>query len=342
MSAPAGARTRARGPLNVLLLALLGATAFTLLLWGGEALFHLARQCRVSAVWAWVPSVSTSGVMLLSTAIAMQHRVAEKIRRWAWSLASFGIVADIAAAGGEHVMAMQPGPLPTPSPWWGMAIGGLPSLMGGILIHVVSMVYGQWRREQRDLDAATDELDTAESVRKANALAEERAADARLVALRGEAAAATRLRQAAATDRDTAATAAATALRQRSQAEQDLAAARVARDEAEEQVSAAEKDYERARSKQRRATAVAATERPLSRPVAAAAASVSRPAVATSTPEQRREWTLDRLRRNVVTTGADINAEFGLKGSARDGHRVLKWAQERVNVVELRAAGGHR
>lgn len=153
-----------RLPLNRFLLGIAAFTAAVLLFWGGESLFEFARKCHVAAWLAWIPAVSTSGVMLLSTAIAMNKALDKHTRIWAGSLAGFGILMDVAAAMGQHVLAMQTGPVHV-APVWGAVIGGLPPLMGGLLVHVISLVFGQHRREQAEAEAAALEAERQRQMR---------------------------------------------------------------------------------------------------------------------------------------------------------------------------------
>lgn len=171
-------------PLNRFLLAIAAFTAAVLLFWGGESLFHFATLCKVPRWLAWIPAVSTSGVMLIATAIAMNKELDHNIRMWAGSLAGFGILMDVTAAMGQHVLAMRSGPI-SPSPVWGAVIGGLPPLMGGLLVHVISLVFGQHRREQARAEDLAREAERqrrahiATEAARTQQIAEENAANAR-------------------------------------------------------------------------------------------------------------------------------------------------------------------
>lgn len=152
---------------------ILVVTAFFLLLWGGVSLFHLARLCNVPGWFAWIPSVSTSGVMLLATAIGIRDHLEKKTKVWAWSLAGFGIFCDIVVAGGQHVIAMSDTPT-TPHPAWGWAIGGLPPLMGGALVHVMAMAKAQHNRAKAATERAAQERAERADREAINAAAHER------------------------------------------------------------------------------------------------------------------------------------------------------------------------
>lgn len=323
-----------RGPLGRFLLGLLLVTSFFLLLWGGVSLFHLAVLCKVPEYWAWIPPVSTSGVMLLSTAIAMQDKLEQKIRNWAWGLAGFGIFADIAAAGGQHVMEMTNGATYTPDPMWGMAIGGLPPLMGGVLVHVISMVFSQHRREQAEIEAAQGKLDDAQRLVAAtqaelskatrlrdSALAED--ARVRQAARRSDEEAATRSRQTVQRDCDRAAT-----LRD------ELASTREEIEAENQAIDLARREQERLRSRQRRQrdkpTPEATASQPLSQPVSHDAATASQPTARRSKPADRRQWAYELLQQGADIRPADIDAQF--PDGPRDGARILGQAREMLKA----------
>ncbi|MGH9290836.1 MAG: hypothetical protein ACRD0V_21490, partial [Acidimicrobiales bacterium] len=127
------------------------ATAVPLLLWGGVSVTTLTHACQVSWLLAWIPAVATSGVMIAATLISMTPALDTATRRYAGWLAAGGIVADILAAGAAHYLESQHA---TPPPELAALMGGLPSLMGGLLIHVVALVSAQRRREAVDARAA--------------------------------------------------------------------------------------------------------------------------------------------------------------------------------------------
>lgn len=161
--------TTGRGlPLGRVALAGLVATVLPLLLFGGVSVFVLAVAASVPTVVAWVPAVALGGVMLCSTVISMQHGVDRVIRRYAGWLAAVAILGEILVAGGQHYLAVGHDSMPRlDQPAWGAIIGGLPSLMGGLLIHIVAMVVAQARREAARAVEMAREADLAERARAA-------------------------------------------------------------------------------------------------------------------------------------------------------------------------------
>jgi hypothetical protein len=151
------------------------ATIIPLLIWGWIALFNLAERCGVPWYMAWIPSVATSGVMLASTTLSLQPGLDRSIHRYAGGLAVGGILGDILAAGTEEYLqaaAIQPPAL------LAVPVGGIPCLMGGLLIHAVAMTFTQRRREDAEAEAAEVERQRQEQAR-IDAQAAQDAADAR-------------------------------------------------------------------------------------------------------------------------------------------------------------------
>jgi hypothetical protein len=151
------------------------ATIIPLLIWGWIALFNLAERCGVPWYMAWIPSVATSGVMLASTTLSLQPGLDRSIHRYAGGLAVGGILGDILAAGTEEYLqaaAIQPPAL------LAVPVGGIPCLMGGLLIHAVAMVFMQRRREDAEAEAAEIERQRQKQAR-IDAQAAQDAADAR-------------------------------------------------------------------------------------------------------------------------------------------------------------------
>lgn len=135
-------------------------TLAPLLVWGWVALTRLALACAVPVAIAWIPAVATSGVMIAATTLAMTATLDRPTRRYAGWLATLGIGADIAAAGVQHYLeALHQ----QPPAWLAVPVGGLPCLMGGLLVHVVGLVYAQRRREVVDAERARLERERADA-----------------------------------------------------------------------------------------------------------------------------------------------------------------------------------
>jgi len=140
---------RPRFPLGRLALAGLAATVIPLLLWGGGSVVVMATAAGVPQWLAPVPAIALGGVMLASTVISMTPTVDSRIRHYAGALSFAAILEEIIVAGAQHYMAVgHPAGMPAlQTPIWGAIIGGIPSLQGGLLIHVLAMVFAQHRRE---------------------------------------------------------------------------------------------------------------------------------------------------------------------------------------------------
>lgn len=150
----------------------LALTVGPLLLWGGVSVARLTHACAVTWWIAWIPAVATSGVMIAATKLAMTPTLDQRIRTYAGWLSAAGILADILAAGAQHWLEAQHR---APAPELAAVMGGLPSLMGGLLVHIVAMVVAQSRREREAAQAAAvelDELSRATALRSAERAAE--------------------------------------------------------------------------------------------------------------------------------------------------------------------------
>ncbi|MGH3921844.1 MAG: hypothetical protein ACRDTT_03030 [Pseudonocardiaceae bacterium] len=117
----------------------------SLVIWEWVALVQLALQVQVWTPICWIPAVATSGVMLAATAMHMTPELAPSIRRYAGWLSAVGIVGGILGTGTSHYLDAAH---ITPSPWMALPVGGIPVLMGGLLVHLLSMVFAQKRGEQ--------------------------------------------------------------------------------------------------------------------------------------------------------------------------------------------------
>lgn len=106
-----------------------------LLAWDAVSVFLLAWACSVPWYVAWIPAISTSGMMLASGRISENPDVDERVRRHAKRFAYFSAVlgmgiAAIHLALPEHIAR----------PHWAVLalIGGLPVAMGTVLWHIRS------------------------------------------------------------------------------------------------------------------------------------------------------------------------------------------------------------
>lgn len=285
-------------------------TVLPLLLWGGASVFALATACNVPEGIAWVPAVSTGGVMLAATLISLQRGVDEAVRWYAAGLAGLGILGDIVAAGAQHYLEAQ-NVHPHPSPVWGFVVGGLPSLMGGLLIHVVAMIFAQRRREQAQTRDAMAELSNAEAVRVA-VLAE--------------------LEETARLQREAQDAAEAAATRSRVAVQQELGQAAALRAEVEaenEALEQARRENERLRSRKRRAQRSPTALQPgLGAPLQQGRPPASR--------DERRQWVRNERAQGNSPSGADVDRHFG---PPRTGYLIVREIDAEIEA-ELRVVAG--
>lgn len=145
---------RIRLPLNRWTLTGMVVAICSLLLWEQIALFKLARACEVFLWICWIPGVATGGVMLASTALHMTPELDERIRTYAGRLAAGGITGGILGTGvQEYIHAAHL----DPSPWLALPVGGIPVLQGGLLVHLLSMVFAQVRRDRVAAEQAAEQ-----------------------------------------------------------------------------------------------------------------------------------------------------------------------------------------
>lgn len=317
--------------------------------WSSWSIFDAVKMLGISAVIAWVPAAALDGVMMLLTPWAVNDQLDREIRVWCSWVVTAAITGSVAVGFVDHYLSSAA--TEEYKRILAGCVGAIPNAMAALVVHILNKVVRQQSRDNAELIAARAKLDTAKGV-----LAEVERVLAQESILRQDAAdedvaVATRTRQAVAKERGAAATEAATAKDLRSQAEADRDAARVAVDEKKALVAELEKEKEKERSRRRRATGVAEASQSVSRPVSQAASQpVARDTAtvshATSTPAERLDWAVERLRNSVETTPADIDRHFGRTGSSRDGARILRKAEAKVeemrNVRELhpRAASG--
>lgn len=129
-----------------------------LILWGAVSVFMLATACGITPWVAWVPAVSTSGVMLVTTRLAMRRGLDPHIKQWATGLAVVAVAIEMVVAGLQHAL---PATLQPPAVVM-FLIGCLPTVMGAATLKVWS--------------AASTAQETANAV-AAQAVLDARAAD---------------------------------------------------------------------------------------------------------------------------------------------------------------------
>jgi hypothetical protein len=145
-----------------------------LLGWDAASVFQLATAAHVAAYVAWIPAISTSGIMLASSRISTQATDPD-VRRQAKILSWVGLTLGVIIAAVQHSL---PSTL-TSVPWEAMAlIGALPVAMGGWLWHIYSLAHA--RAEQATATAVAEQAARAE--------AEQAATTARLTTERDRAA----------------------------------------------------------------------------------------------------------------------------------------------------------
>lgn len=142
-----------------------GLTLAPLILWGAASVFLLAVACGIPAYLAWVPSASTTGVMLLSSMFAMKEELSGAIRTYAQRLAYFGIGLDTVVAGLHLALPIKL----SPAIGWLLLIGMLPPLMGGVTWHMVCTATREIRATRAATTAAILAAQQAELARAAAA-----------------------------------------------------------------------------------------------------------------------------------------------------------------------------
>lgn len=130
------------------------AALVPLLAWDAASVFMLALACHISWYVAWIPAISTSGVMLASSQIALHDDLDADVRRCAKYLAVFGGALGMVIAAVQHALPVDIG---TPHWIWRALIGGLPVAVGGYLAYIVHAAHAAHARklaEQRTAEAA--------------------------------------------------------------------------------------------------------------------------------------------------------------------------------------------
>jgi hypothetical protein len=108
-----------------------------LLGWDAASVFLLAMACGVPFYVAWIPAISTSGIMLASTRISMRATDTD-VRKQAKILSWVGLALGVVIAAVQHALPQDLAPVP----WEVLAlIGALPVAMGGWLAHIYSLAH---------------------------------------------------------------------------------------------------------------------------------------------------------------------------------------------------------
>jgi len=103
-----------------------------LLGWDAASVFQLAMTVGIEWFIAWIPAMSTSGLMLAATRIS-QRATDPDVRRHAGWLAWTCLVMGVFIAGIQHVL---PAHLEHVEWYWRALIGSLPVAAGGWLYHI--------------------------------------------------------------------------------------------------------------------------------------------------------------------------------------------------------------
>lgn len=157
----------------------IGFVVAPLILWGAASVFMLTAACGVPYWAAWIPAVSTSGVMLVTSRLAMRRGLDLHIKRYAAYLAVAAVLIEMVVAGLQHAL---PETLHAPAAVKAL-IGALPTAMGGATFKVWSMasaaqdaanVAAQDALDQAALAAETARIETAAQAQR---LAAQTAAD---------------------------------------------------------------------------------------------------------------------------------------------------------------------
>lgn len=286
-------------------------TLAPLMLWSSVSITRLTYNAGVWAGICWIPALATDGAMVVATGLAVNHLLDPVIRRWAGVIAGVGIVGSIATAGAEHYLSARH---ITPPAELAAVIGGIPSLMGALLVHVLMMIGAQQRREQAELGTATEELACARTVRAATDREITETSQAHQRARQAELDAATRSRQAVHQE-----------LRQAEELGAALSQQRRANEAEAQAAEQARREAERLRSQQRRAQHQQNGPRPVSQHQQSGSRPVSR--------EQRRAWVRQQIAAGDRPTGAQVDRRFG---PPRTGAAIVREVDDELDA-ELRA-----
>lgn len=163
-----------------------------LLPWGTVHVFLMSVACHIPWWVAWIPALSTTGVMIASTRLAMRHRLDAHTRAMARWLSWFAITLDALVSGVYHVLPahINPGPVVV------FFVAILPVVMGGCLWHIRSATEAQEIRTASDAAERAAAAHAAQ-VERDTARAAELAHERQLTQARTAAAAAVQREQAA-------------------------------------------------------------------------------------------------------------------------------------------------
>jgi hypothetical protein len=156
-----------------------GLTIAPLILWGAASVFLLAVACGIPAYLAWIPSASTTGVMLVSSIFAMTESLSREVRTYARTLAYSAIGLDTLVSGLHLALPVHL----SPAMGWLLLIGMLPPLTGGITGHMIATAVREHRgaiaaaiadrlateQARRDQDAATAHAEHLATIARAEA-----------------------------------------------------------------------------------------------------------------------------------------------------------------------------
>jgi hypothetical protein len=154
-----------------------GLTVAGMLLWGFLSVFWFAEALSVDRSEAWIPAVATTGSMLVASRLAALDYIT-RVTRWeAGGLAALGVIGDVIITAAQHYMAViSKDPQHVhPGPYWGAVLGGIPSLMVALLIHLGWQVY----RDDRAARAVAEQnrIAAAHETERRRALEEQQRAE---------------------------------------------------------------------------------------------------------------------------------------------------------------------
>jgi flagellar biosynthesis GTPase FlhF len=127
-----------------------------LLGWDAASVFMLALACHIPAYVAWIPAISTSGIMIASTRISMRATDPD-VRHQAKILSWVGLALGVFIAAAQHAL---PQDLAAVHWAWLALIGALPVAMGGWLWHIYSLAHQ--RAEAAELAQRAEAITRAE------------------------------------------------------------------------------------------------------------------------------------------------------------------------------------
>jgi hypothetical protein len=148
-----------------------------LVLWGAASVFNFATAFFIPWYWAWIPAMSTSGVMLVSSQIAMERKLDSHIRLWASALAVAAVIIETIVAGTQHILTFDAAHPPHKA--WMFLVCALPTTMGAATFKIWSMVHAaeealraEAEQAARDAIAARQRAAEQEETRRQTAVTE--------------------------------------------------------------------------------------------------------------------------------------------------------------------------